>query len=115
MGKDLARIKDKEQALDSENRILRAKLLSSKKQQRKSDRASDYQKLASETEAARQNPPSTTYAPRSYTSLASSNLSADELILDEEPVKLVSAAATTAQADTPSANKGGASAQNSSF
>ena len=50
MSQDLERIKDKEQALDAENKILRAQLFASSqsKKQKSLERASDYHKLAGE-------------------------------------------------------------------
>ncbi len=43
MQQDLDRIKDKEQALDAENKILRAQLFSGSKKSKSDKRASDYQ------------------------------------------------------------------------
>ena len=89
MQSDLERIKTKEQALDAENKILRAQLFSSSKDKNKKsrrssvDRASDYQALPGER-SHKQPVNDDSYA-RPQAPISDSNM---QIMIDEEPVKL---------------------------
>ena len=93
MSKDLARIKDKEQALDAENKILRAQIFqNSKKNKTKSvSKASDYHKLPGEftPDKSKDKAKVTTgYAKLAGDGAISSGIAAYGSF-DDEPVKLV--------------------------
>lgn len=91
MSKDLARIKDKEKALDAENKILRAQLFAKAKKKSASsiaaeprNRAMDYHSLPGEQKKS--SPTKQAKVNTEYSSLAGEGTSSGSF--DEEPVKL---------------------------